>query len=462
MLIMPEAKVLLVDDEAKIREILKLVLEKEGYQVHTSKNGSEALSALENEYFDVMITDLKMPKMDGLELMREIKQKGIKVNVVFITAYADIKDAVEAIKLGAFDYLEKNFKMEELLSVIKEAVKEQKMIGENESLKKKLAEHSSFFGIIGESPKIKEIKDLIIKIANSQASVLLTGESGTGKEMFARAIHMCSKRKNKPFVAINCAALPQTLLESELFGYEKGAFTGALKQKKGKFEQANEGTIFLDEIGEMNIQTQSKLLRVLQEREYERVGGLETIKIDIRVITATNRDLEEAIKAGDFREDLYYRINVIPIHIPPLRERREDIPLLAEYFLKKFNVDYRKNIELISMEVIDIFMEYDWPGNIRELKNVIERAVAIAEPDVDILMPHHLRPQLICPKKEKDLLEIQDGLSLAEFEKYYIYNTLKKVNWNKSKAAQILGINRQTLYNKMRELSIENKKRECR
>jgi len=280
--------------------------------------------------------------------------------------------------------------------------------------------------------------------------------------MFARAIHMCSKRKNKPFVAINCAALPQTLLESELFGYEKGAFTGALKQKKGKFEQANEGTIFLDEIGEMNIQTQSKLLRVLQEREYERVGGLETIKIDIRVITATNRDLEEAIKAGDFREDLYYRINVIPIHIPPLRERREDIPLLAEYFLKKFNVDYRKNIELISMEVIDIFMEYDWPGNIRELKNVIERAVAIAEPDVDILMPHHLRPQLICPKKEKDLLEIQDGLSLAEFEKYYIYNTLKKVNWNKSKAAQILGINRQTLYNKMRELSIENKKRECR
>ncbi|QSQ08730.1 Regulatory protein AtoC [Koleobacter methoxysyntrophicus] len=462
MLIMPEAKVLLVDDEAKIREILKLVLEKEGYQVHTSKNGSEALSALENEYFDVMITDLKMPKMDGLELMREIKQKGIKVNVVFITAYADIKDAVEAIKLGAFDYLEKNFKMEELLSVIKEAVKEQKMIGENESLKKKLAEHDSFFGIIGESPKIKEIKDLIIKIANSQASVLLTGESGTGKEMFARAIHMCSKRKNKPFVAINCAALPQTLLESELFGYEKGAFTGALKQKKGKFEQANEGTIFLDEIGEMNIQTQSKLLRVLQEREYERVGGLETIKIDIRVITATNRDLEEAIKAGDFREDLYYRINVIPIHIPPLRERREDIPLLAEYFLKKFNVDYKKNIELISMEVIDIFMEYDWPGNIRELKNVIERAVAIAEPDVDILMPHHLRPQLICPKKEKDLLEIQDGLSLAEFEKYYIYNTLKKVNWNKSKAAQILGINRQTLYNKMRELSIENKKRECR
>lgn len=462
MLIMPEAKVLLVDDEAKIREILKLVLEKEGYQVHTSKNGSEALSALENEYFDVMITDLKMPKMDGLELMREIKQKGIKVNVVFITAYADIKDAVEAIKLGAFDYLEKNFKMEELLSVIKEAVKEQKMIGENESLKKKLAEHDSFFGIIGESPKIKEIKDLIIKIANSQASVLLTGESGTGKEMFARAIHMCSKRKNKPFVAINCAALPQTLLESELFGYEKGAFTGALKQKKGKFEQANEGTIFLDEIGEMNIQTQSKLLRVLQEREYERVGGLETIKIDIRVITATNRDLEEAIKAGDFREDLYYRINVIPIHIPPLRERREDIPLLAEYFLKKFNVDYRKNIELISMEVIDIFMEYDWPGNIRELKNVIERAVAIAEPDVDILMPHHLRPQLICPKKEKDLLEIQDGLSLADFEKYYIYNTLKKVNWNKSKAAQILGINRQTLYNKMRELNIENKKRECR
>jgi DNA-binding NtrC family response regulator len=459
---MPEAKVLLVDDEAKIREILKLVLEKEGYQVNTAKNGSEALNILRDEYFDVMITDLKMPKMDGLELMREIKQKGIKVNVIFITAYADIKDAVEAIKLGAFDYLEKNFKMEELLSVIKQAVKEQKMKDENESLKKKLAGHSSFFGIIGESPKIKEIKDLIIKIANSQASVLLTGESGTGKEMFARAIHMCSKRKNKPFVAINCAALPQTLLESELFGYEKGAFTGALKQKKGKFEQANEGTIFLDEIGEMNIQTQSKLLRVLQEREYERVGGLETIKIDIRVITATNRDLEEAIKAGEFREDLYYRINVIPIHIPPLRERREDIPLLAEYFLKNFNADYKKNIELISMEVIDIFMEYDWPGNIRELKNVIERAVAIAEPDVDTLMPHHLRPQLICSKKEKDLLEIQDGLSLAEFEKYYIYNTLKKVNWNKSKAAQILGINRQTLYNKMKELSIENKKRECR
>jgi len=365
--------------------------------------------------------------MNGLELMREINKNDIKTAVIFITAYADIKDAVEAIKLGAYNYLEKNFTTEELLSVIKEALEKQKMIEKNNILKKKLENHSPFHGIVGESKKIKEIKNLIYKIADSKAAVLLMGESGTGKELFARAIHQCSERRNKPFVAINCAALPQTLLESELFGYEKGAFTGALKQKKGKFELANGGTLFLDEIGEMNLETQSKLLRVLQEKEYERVGGLKPIKVDIRIVSATNVDLEEAIKQGRFREDLYYRINVIPIEIPPLRERKEDIPMLAEYFLKVFNREYGKNIELISMEVLDIFMEYEWPGNARELKNIIESAVAIAGPDDKILGPQHLQAHFVNTKR-KDSIEMKDGMSLAEIEKQYIYNILKKVN----------------------------------
>lgn len=451
---MNQPKILLVDDEKKIKETLKIVLENEGYEVQTANNGVEALNLLEKEYFDVTLTDNRMPGMNGLELMREINKNDIKTAVIFITAYADIKDAVEAIKLGAYNYLEKNFTTEELLSVIKEAIEKQKMIEKNDILKKKLKSHSPFHGIVGESKKIKEIKNLIYKIADSKASVLLMGESGTGKELFARAIHQCSQRRNKPFVAINCAALPQTLLESELFGYEKGAFTGALKQKKGKFELANGGTLFLDEIGEMNLETQSKLLRVLQEKEYERVGGLKPIKVDIRIVAATNVDLEEAIKQGRFREDLYYRINVIPIEIPPLRERKEDIPMLAEYFLKVFNGEYGKNIELISMEVLDIFMEYEWPGNARELKNIIESAVAIAGPDDKILGPQHLQAHFVNTKR-KDSIEMKEGMSLAEIEKQYIYNTLKKVNWNKSKAAKILNINRQTLYNKIKSLNIK-------
>jgi len=451
---MNHPKILLVDDEKKIKETLKIVLENEGYEVQTANNGVEALNLLQEEYFDVTLTDNRMPGMNGLELMREINKNDIKTAVIFITAYADIKDAVEAIKLGAYNYLEKNFTTEELLSVIKEALEKQKMIEKNNILKKKLENHSPFHGIVGESKKIKEIKNLIYKIADSKAAVLLMGESGTGKELFARAIHQCSERRNKPFVAINCAALPQTLLESELFGYEKGAFTGALKQKKGKFELANGGTLFLDEIGEMNLETQSKLLRVLQEKEYERVGGLKPIKVDIRIVSATNVDLEEAIKQGRFREDLYYRINVIPIEIPPLRERKEDIPMLAEYFLKVFNREYGKNIELISMEVLDIFMEYEWPGNARELKNIIESAVAIAGPDDKILGPQHLQAHFVNTKR-KDSIEMKDGMSLAEIEKQYIYNILKKVNWNKSKAAKILNINRQTLYNKIKSLNIK-------
>ncbi len=451
---MAKPKILLVDDEKKIKETLKIVLENEGYEVQTASNGVEALNLLEDEYFDVTLTDNRMPEMNGLELMREISKSDIKTAVIFITAYADIKDAVEAIKLGAYNYLEKNFTTEELLSVIKEALEKQKMIEKNNILKKKLKNHSPFHGIVGESKKIKEIKNLICKIADSKASVLLMGESGTGKELFARAIHQCSQRRNKPFVAINCAALPQTLLESELFGYEKGAFTGALKQKKGKFELANGGTLFLDEIGEMNLETQSKLLRVLQEKEYERVGGLKPIKVDIRVVAATNVDLKEAIKHGRFREDLYYRINVIPIEIPPLRERKEDIPILAEYFLKMFNREYDKSIDLISMEVLDIFMEYEWRGNARELKNIIESAVAVASPDDKILGPQHLQAHFVNTKR-KNSNEIKDGMSLAEIEKQYIYNTLKKVNWNKSKAAKILNINRQTLYNKIKSLNIK-------
>lgn len=452
---MSKGRILLVDDEAQIRKILKLVLEGEDYIVDTAKNGQEAFKLLEKRNYDILLSDLKMPKMNGLELMRKISEGNFNITVVFITAYAEIKDAVEAIKLGAFDYIEKTFTTDELLDTIARALMHQKMLNKNLSLKKQLTHHSSFNGIIGESQKIKEIISLINNIAESKVTVLITGESGTGKELFAQAIHKSSSRRDKPFVAINCAAIPENLLESELFGYEKGAFTGAFAQKKGKFELASGGTVFLDEIGDISLSLQAKLLRVLQEKEYERVGGLETIRTDMRVLAATNKCLEEAINNGTFREDLFYRLNVVNIAIPPLRERMKDIPLLAEFFLKECCKEYSKEVKLISLEAVDCLCAYDWKGNARELKNVIERAVAIMNPAQKVLEPRHLPPRIIGIKKDEKEQGMQEGISLSDMEKQYILNILKRVNWNKTKAAEILKINRQTLYNKIKELNIE-------
>jgi len=366
---MSGARILLVDDEEKIRETFKLVLEGEGYEVETAVNGRDALNILKEKEFHVLITDFKMPKMNGLQLLKKIKENNIKVVVVFITAYSDIKDAVEAMKLGAFDYLEKNFSTDELLETIKGAVKCYEVLKEKDPVKR--LNLNFFEKIVVNSKKTRDIMDKILKIADSNTPVLILGEKGTGKEFFARIIHHYSSRRGKPFVALNCRAIEEDLFESELFGYEKGAFLGAVSTKKGKLEQANKGTLFLDEICGLNPVMQSKLFRFLQDKEFERVGGLDTIKVDVRLIAASSEDLKRAVKEGHFREDLYLRLNAISLYIPPLRERKEDIPLLAQHYVEKYDKEYHKNVKTISKEVMDIFMDYDWVGNTRELKNKI-------------------------------------------------------------------------------------------
>lgn len=389
---MSGARILLVDDEEKIRETFKLVLEGEGYEVETAVNGQDALNILKEKEFHVLITDFKMPKMNGLQLLKKVKENNIKVVVIFITAYSDIKDAVEAMKLGAFDYLEKNFSTDELLETIKGAVKCYEVLKEKDPVKR--LNLNFFEKIVANSKKTRDIMDSILKIADSNTPVLILGEKGTGKEFFARIIHHYSSRRGKPFVALNCRAIEEDLFESELFGYEKGAFLGAVSTKKGKLEQANKGTLFLDEICGLNPVMQSKLFRFLQDKEFERVGGLDTIKVDVRLIAASSEDLKRAVKEGHFREDLYLRLNAISLYLPPLRERKEDIPLLAQHYVEKYNKEYHKNVKTISKEVMDIFMDYDWVGNTRELKNMIERAVSKIDQNADVLLPEHLPPFL--------------------------------------------------------------------
>lgn len=448
--------ILIVDDEPSIRDILEVVLGEAGYHVETVGNGKAALDAIKSHGpFDLLITDLRMPGMDGIELMEKVKQFDGEIETIIISAYADIKQAVRAIKLGAFDYLQKNFSTDELLLTVEKALERRHLRQENRCLKQKLENRYKFEDIVYESQKIKNICEVIERIAPTRASVLVTGESGVGKEVFARAIHKKSDRRDRPFVAINCSTLPDNLLESELFGHEKGSFTGAVARKIGKLELAQGGTVFLDEIAEISPFLQTKLLRFLQELEFERLGGLEKIKVDVRIIAATNKDLVKAIDSGEFREDLYYRLNVINLHIPPLRDRKQDIPLLAQLFLNQYNREYGRNINLISIKSLEYLMAYSWPGNVRELKNTMERAVAIADPKDDILLPRHLPPEIL--GKEIPGEEEKNMLSLAEFEKQHILNTLKRVNWNKSLAAQQLEINRQTLYNKMKQYGITKK-----
>lgn len=446
-------RILLVDDEKKLRETLQLILEEEGYQVETRGGGDAALQRLKEEYFDLLITDYKMPGLDGLELLSQVKELDYLITVIFMTAYGDIDNAVSAMRLGAYDYLEKSFSTSEFLTTIQEGMEHQSLLMENEKLKHRLVPHRDFGNIIGDSPAIQEVFQRVERVALRDVTVLIQGESGTGKELIAQAIHRNSKRREGPFVVINCAALPENLLESELFGHTRGSFTGAYRDKAGKFEQAQKGTILLDEVGEMSTNLQTKLLRVLQEREVERVGGLHRIPIDVRVLAATNRDLEEAIQKKEFREDLYYRLNVVPILAPPLRERPEDIPLLAEYYLNLFNEEYGCQLHYLSLEVLDILVRYSWPGNVRELKNVMERAVAMSGLGEEVLTPSLLTIQNE-PVHRKQ--EIQDGASLAQMERQHIKNILKRVEGNKSRAAEVLGINRQTLYNKIRTYQLDS------
>ncbi|RKY93164.1 hypothetical protein DRQ15_00015 [candidate division KSB1 bacterium] len=443
-------KILVIDNESRMCQLLKTALESEGYQVEIALDGKQGMKIFAFDNFGLVITDLKMPGKDGLQVLEEVKSQSPDTDVILMTAYATAQTAVEAMKKGAYDYLIKPFDMEELKLKVRHIFEKKNLKRENIGLKQILKEKYSFENIIGSSGKMQEVFRLVEKVCTEDTTVLIRGESGTGKELIAIAIHQNSPRVNKPFVAVNCAAIPENLLESELFGYEKGAFTGADKRKLGRFELAGEGTIFLDEIGDFSPALQAKLLRVLQTRQIERLGGTESIPIKARVIAATHQNLEELLKQGSFREDLYYRINVFPIFLPPLRERTEDIPALVEHFLKK----YGKPQTQITPEALKILIKYPWPGNVRELENVIERAIILSEGDK--IRPEDLPPHLQQHKSTSQPIELlEKGLSLREMEKQLLWQALEKAAGNKSQAAKLLGITRRKLYSMMERLKLE-------
>ncbi len=442
------AKILIVDDETIIRESLRDWLADAGHNVLTADNGTQALEIITREKPAIAIADLVMPGMDGIELLKMAKEVSPGTEVIIITAYGSIPTAISAVRAGAYDYIEKPFCPERAELLIQKLVNHQRLIEENLSLHHKLEERYRFENIIAKSPRMQQVIEVIKVVARSNATVLITGESGTGKELVARAIHSQSHRKERPFVAVSCAALPESLLESELFGHERGAFTGAHIQRKGKFEAANRGTLFLDEIGEMSANIQVHLLRVLEEKEFSRVGGNEPIRVDVRVISATNKDMKKAIAGGSFREDLYYRLNVVTIDLPPLRERREDIPLLAQHFLNKFATENGKDISGFSPKATEFLLMYDWQGNVRELENAIERAVILA------------RGSLIeaADLPQDNQLAISPGLpgqSLTDVEKNHIASVLSQTGGNYTRAAKILKISRATLYNKVRAYGLD-------
>jgi DNA-binding NtrC family response regulator len=448
---MKKVKILVVDDEAIVRESLGDWLKDADYQVFTAESGHEALKVIEREKPVIMIADLVMPGMDGIELMKRAKARQPGIEVIIITAYASIPTAITAMKEGAYDYIEKPFCPERTELLVKKLAEHQELVEENLALRQRLEDRYHFENIITKSPKMQRLIELIKIVGKSNATVLITGESGTGKELVARAIQSQSSRHNKPFITVSCAALPESLLESELFGHEKGSFTGAYTQKKGKFEFANGGTIFLDEIGEMSANIQVHLLRVLEEKEFTRVGGNEPIRVDVRVISATNKDLRKAIEKQEFREDLYYRLNVVNIELPPLRERKEDVPLLAEHFLNKFAADNRKEVTGFSPDAMEFLLDYDWPGNVRELENAIERAVILAKDSIITVAD--------LPQENLSLVRLAStGKNLKEVEKNHVLNVLRKAGGNYSEAARILGISRMTLYNKAKEYGFNVKK----
>ncbi|MCL6448013.1 MAG: sigma-54 dependent transcriptional regulator [Armatimonadetes bacterium] len=446
--------ILVVDDEASVLEALTDVLTDHGFQVECAASGSEGLEKIEAVDPDAVLLDIRMPDIDGIKVLELVKRRGERTPIILITAYGSTQTTIEAMKLGAFDYLMKPLKIHDLLEVVKKAVEVKELIDRAKAGESVPVADAD--AMIGLSPIMQNVYKIIGRVANTNATVLIRGESGTGKELVARAIHYNSVRKERPFIKLNCASIPESLLESELFGHEKGAFTGAVAAKPGKFELAHKGTIFLDEIGEMSLSTQTKLLRVLQEREFERVGGTATIKVDVRIIAATNKDLEKSIESGHFREDLYYRLNVVEIVIPPLRERKEDIPALISHIIKGCSAEYKKAIRGFSEEAMEILMNYDWPGNIRELKNVCERAVLMSTgPVLGVeVLPLTLR------KKSRRLSWLDEipGGSLKEIvqevEREIILRALEEHNWNRSAAAQALKMNRSSFYAKLKELGI--------
>jgi two-component system, NtrC family, response regulator HydG len=449
-----QAKILIVDDEPAHRQMIRAVLETEGYAIEEAGDGKEALDCVKKRFYDLILMDIRMSKMSGIEALKEIKLINPGIAVIVMTAYASVSTAVEALKSGAYDYLTKPLDIDELKILVTKALHHQKLEEENINLKQILSDRFNFSSIIGRSNAMVKLLETVALVSPSEATVLIIGESGTGKELIANAVHLNSPRKDQPLIKVNCAALPETLLESELFGHEKGAFTGALNRRQGRFQLAHRSSIFLDEISEMSQTTQAKILRVLQEREFEPVGGTQTIRVDVRIIAATNKNLEEEIRSGRFREDLYYRLKVVTVESPPLRARREDIPLLAEFFLKRYAEKNRRLIKGFSPRAMDILIRHDWPGNVRELENLIERGVILVRGE--IITPKEL-PEDFIPK---DLMastsssDVIPGRTLKEVEKEMILRTLDDAGWNRTHAAEILGISRRTLQLKLKEYGI--------
>jgi len=454
-----EKTLLLVDDEVNARDALALALRRDGYNVLTAADGEQGQEKLDNYPVDVLITDMKMPGMSGLELLQYARGNYPDVMVVMITGYGSIESAISAMKDGAFDYITKPIKLDEVRMTIVKAIEKRSLLIENLLLKRQLKGKYTFKNIVGSSPAMHVVFSMMEKIVDSDSTVLITGESGTGKELVAKALHYNGPRKDKAFVAINCAAIPNELLESELFGHIKGSFTGAVSNRTGRFELAHNGTIFLDEIGSMNLSLQGKILRAIQEKEIERVGGGKTMKVDVRVISATNADLVGAVKAGTFRDDLYYRLNVIPIHLPALRGRAEDIPLLVAHFLKKCNEKQRKNVKGLAAGVLDKLLAYHWPGNIRELENVIERAVTLTSDEYieDSELPPDIRGIAVqagsAPMSDNGTDFTKE---VENFETALIKSAMKKAGGVKSKAAELLNIKRTTLVEKAKRLGIKD------
>jgi DNA-binding NtrC family response regulator len=446
--------VLVVDDEPSVLETFETILEGK-FEVLTARSGKEALDKIAQESINLVFLDIKMPDMDGMQVLRKIKEYDENLSVIMATVTDSARKAVEAMQLGACNYITKPFDVNEVIALAQKAIEQDKLLREVVYLRSQ-REEIRFENIVGKSKKIREIFGIIEKVLKTDATVFISGESGTGKELIARAIHFNSPRKQKPFIPINCAGIPENLLESELFGHEKGAFTDATNQRLGMFELANEGTLFLDEISGLRLDVQANLLRALEEKEIRRLGGTKIIRVDVRIISATNIDLKQAVQEGKFRQDLYYRLNVVPIYLAPLRERKEDIPLLVDYFLQKYNQVFRKKIEGLTKESLGYLINYDWPGNVRELKNVIERLVALK--DEGVITPKDLPFDIFIKSSLVKSFPAEGGLKEAskDFQKEYIEAVLERVGGNQVKAAKILGIHRNALFNKMKSLGLKN------
>ncbi|GAB61133.1 two-component response regulator [Candidatus Jettenia caeni] len=446
---MTKPNLLLVDDDKNTLDGLVKILMHDGYTVSGAVSGYDALNLLSRKNFDIIVTDMKLPGMGGISLIHEIRKREESAAIVVITAYSSVKTAVEAIKCGADDYLTKPINIEELKVVLEKLWEKQQLIAQNRILKEKLKDRYKFSELVGSTSQMQQIFHMIEDVAPSTASILILGETGTGKELVANAIHYQSDRSARPFIALHCAALSEGVLESELFGHEKGAFTGAIQTRKGRFEMADGGTLFLDEVGEMSLKVQVKLLRVLEKGEFERVGGEKTLKVDVRFIAATNRHLEREVSEGRFREDLFYRLNVITINLPPLRERRDDIPILSNFFVIKYTKKYKKEIKGFTPEAMDALCAYHWPGNVRELENVIERAIVLCKKNT--LSVDHLPGNVIPNKDDISVIKIPLGISLKEAEKEIIQKTLLMAQGSKKEAAKILGISHRKIEYKVKE-----------